>query len=63
MTNVYGNSRDILTLDDELNQSFYETENENDDFNFSEQSAHRKQKVQIVTFYKINFFTLFNFVL
>ena len=48
MTNVYGNNRDVLTLDDELNQSFYETENENEEFNFTEQSSNRRQKSQLV---------------
>ena len=44
MTNVYGNSRDILTLDDELNQSFYETENE--EFNFNQPTIdNQNQKV------------------
>jgi hypothetical protein len=49
MTNVYGSNRDVLTLDDELNQSFYETENDNEEFNFTEQSSNRRQKSQIVT--------------
>jgi hypothetical protein len=53
MTNFYGSNRDVLTLDDELNQSFYETENDNEEFNFTEQSSNRRQKSQLVTYFPL----------
>ena len=53
MTNFYGSNRDVLTLDDELNQSFYETENDNEEFNFTEQSSNRRQKSQLVTHFHL----------
>jgi hypothetical protein len=46
MSNSYG--RDVLNLDDDLNQSFYEAENdnidENEEFHFTE---NERQKTQV----------------